>query len=161
MGYVVKQRWLSGKGKKMWQSGDVVTERDFPENFQTLLKEGRIVQIEDSPEEIKAKKEAEKLKASQDAEKAKQEQQDAEAAKQAELDAEKAKEEAEKEDGQKREFEPLFIYQDETEKIEVFHESDLNKKQVIKHLAKLQIPFNPADKKEPLFNLILANTPKA
>jgi len=50
MGYVVKQRWLSGKGKKFFESGDVVTERDFPENFQELIREGRIELVEDGSE---------------------------------------------------------------------------------------------------------------
>ena len=41
--YRVKQLWLSGKGKKMYKSGDVVTEKSFPEgNIETLIKEGRI-----------------------------------------------------------------------------------------------------------------------
>ena len=159
MGYVVKQRWLSGKGKKMWQSGDIVTEKDFPENFQILLKEGRIIQTEDSPEEIKAKKEAEKARL--EAEKAEKERLEAEAKEQAENDAEKQKEEDGNKPDENENKEPLFIYEDEAETIKVFHESDLNKKQVIKHLAKLQIPFNPADKKEPLFNLILSHVAKA
>ena len=40
--YNVSQLSLSGRGKKMWKHGDVVTENDFPENFNQLIKEGRI-----------------------------------------------------------------------------------------------------------------------
>lgn len=55
MGYVVKQRWLSGKRKKFFESGDVVTENDFPENFQELIREGRIEYVEDGSEPENAK----------------------------------------------------------------------------------------------------------
>lgn len=44
--YRVKQLWLSGKGKKVYRSGDLVTENSFPEgNLAILLKEGRIEQV--------------------------------------------------------------------------------------------------------------------
>jgi hypothetical protein len=44
--YRVKQLWLSGKGKKVYRSGDLVTENSFPEgNLAILLKEGRIERV--------------------------------------------------------------------------------------------------------------------
>ena len=45
--YRVKQRWLSGRGKKQFSSGDIVTERDFPDNIKELLAEGRIEVMEE------------------------------------------------------------------------------------------------------------------
>lgn len=53
--YVVKQRWLSGRGKKIWESGDIVQPSDFPNNFDQLISEGRISLKETIKEQVTEK----------------------------------------------------------------------------------------------------------
>ena len=57
--YVVVSLYLSGKGKKIWQSGDVVSPSDFDGNFEKLIQGGYIKQIE--KEETKKESDLEPL----------------------------------------------------------------------------------------------------
>lgn len=120
MKYVVKQRWLSGKGKKVYQSGDIVTEMDFPENLQLLIKEGRIAPLE-----------------SQDVEKT------------IVVDKEPLME------VDKTPLIPLFIFEPQGENKSIFIDEDLTKAELVEHLLSLGIPFNPANKKAVLWELLL------
>jgi hypothetical protein len=127
--YIVSQLYLSGKGKKIWKSGDVVTRLDFPENFDVLLSEGRIKFAETSGAKESVPFEDSDSKKS-----------------------EKATDE--KSEGSDSVKTALFIFDPNGINKPIYDYKDITRTQLIKHLAVKQITFDPAAKKDQLWALL-------
>jgi hypothetical protein len=128
--FVVKQRYLSGKGKKQWQSGDEVTERDFPENFDQLISEGRIVPKNETQEKTDK---VEKIK---------------------ETSTETESEDKINLDNDNPMGEPLFMIGDR----KVYSDEDVVKKEICKELDKIEdLEYKSSDNKAKLWDLLIAN----
>lgn len=136
--YTVSQLSLSGRGKKMWKHGDVVTENDFPENFNQLIKEGRIkVEESETEDTIEKTLTTEDLKMNP------------------ELIEEGLKEgeviEVKVEESETEET-PLFIFVDsENNQRPIFTVKDITKAELQAYLIALEIAFKPSEKEEVLF----------
>lgn len=136
--YTVSQLSLSGRGKKMWKHGDVVTENDFPENFNQLIKEGRIkVEESETEETIEKTLTTEDLKMNP------------------ELIEEGLKEgeviEVKVEESETEET-PLFIFVDsENNQRPIFTVKDITKAELQAYLIALEVAFKPSEKEEVLF----------
>lgn len=136
--YTVSQLSLSGRGKKMWKYGDVVTESDFPENFNQLIKEGRIkVEESETEDTIEKTLTTEDLKMNP------------------ELIEEGLKEgeviEVKVEESETEET-PLFIFVDsENNQRPIFTVKDITKAELQAYLIALEIAFKPSEKEEVLF----------
>ncbi len=136
--YTVSQLSLSGRGKKMWKHGDVVTENDFPENFNQLIKEGRIkVEESETEDTIEKTLTTEDLKMNP------------------ELIEEGLKEgeviEVKVEESETEET-PLFIFVDsENNQRPIFTVEDITKAELQAYLLALEVAFKPSEKEAALF----------
>ena len=136
--YRVKQRWLSGRGKKIWKSFDEVTEKDFPENFDKLLKSGAIVEIDESNEDSKPSPEPKK--------ETKPEIKPSPADK-------PANGEVIESDFNNPMGEPLFVFEGRN----IYSIEDISKKEVLKELGKTELDFKSSSSKAVLFDMLLEN----
>lgn len=136
--YTVSQLSLSGRGKKMWKHGDVVTESDFPENFNQLIKEGRIkVEESETEETIEKTLTTEDLKMNPELVE--------EGLKEGEVIEVKV-EESETEET------PLFTFVDsENNQRPIFTVKDITKAELQAYLIALEVAFKPSEKEEVLF----------
>lgn len=146
--YTVSQLSLSGRGKKMWKHGDVVTENDFPENFNQLIKEGRI-----QAEETEIEQTIEKTLTTEDLEM------------NPELVEEELKEgnaiEIQAEETEIEE-KPLFTFVDsENNQRPIFTVKDITKAELQAYLLALEIAFKPSEKEEVLFEKAVQASKKA
>lgn len=140
--YVVKQRWLSGRGKKMWESGDTVKPSDFPENFDQLISEGRIevknetieIQLEVSGLE-KVTESIGNLKNAIDG-----------------IDV-VTKEEIQSIDTSLK----SIVIDRDGELVTISDIADVTKNELMPYLSKKEIDFNPLDKKAVLWGLAINN----
>jgi len=140
--YTVSQLSLSGRGKKMWKYGDVVTKSDFPENFNQLIKEGRIkVEESETEETIEKTIDLSDLEGEYSLDEVE------EVVETIEERIEEAKEVEESE----TEETPLFIFVDsENNQRPIFTVKDITKAELQAYLIALEVAFKPSEKEEVL-----------
>jgi len=133
MYYEVTQRWLSGKGNKVWKSGDIVTASDFPQNIDELVRQGRLKARPDIKD-----KEIDLADLTGDLET-------------------KLPETDESDDDILDENpmgDPLFTIKRKGEDHPVFVEDDINKSEIVAELEARKIPFDKKNKKAVLWALL-------
>ena len=140
--YIVKALAVSGKGNKIFRSGDEVNENQFPEgNAEKLVKSGhliaaKVVETKPSVEELKTLTKAENEKR---AEKAKA---DDEAAEKAKADAANAGGSTDK---------SFFNAKGETKVVKTI--DDITTAELKAELTRLEVAFDAQSKKPVLFDL--------
>ena len=124
---VVVSLYLSGKGKKMFKSGDVVSSSDF-ENFTELVVKGYIKQIEENETESKTESDSVNSNALKE-----------------------LKEQAGMLEGDKQ---PLFIVERDGEQVNVFTIKDIHKAEIVALLTEKEVDFDESDNKADLWDLL-------
>ena len=124
---VVVSLYLSGKGKKMFKSGDVVSSSDV-ENFTELVVKGYIKQIEENETESKTESDSVNSNALKE-----------------------LKEQAGMLEGDKQ---PLFIVERDGEQVNVFTIKDIHKAEIVALLTEKEVDFDESDNKADLWDLL-------
>lgn len=125
---VVVSLYLSGKGKKMFKSGDVVSSSDV-ENFTELVAKGYIKQIEENETESKTESDS--------------------------VNSNALKELQEQAGMLDNEKQPLFVVERKGEKVNVYSEKDIHKAEIVALLTEQGADFDESDNKADLWDLLI------